>query len=192
MREIVDEADFVAPGPSPMTERLDSIFLHKVGGPLIFLGVVAPRLPVDLHLGGAAHGRDRLCDRHVRRLARRDATGHVVPITARRRRVGRGRLGGRLPAPDPDPLPLPGDSRGLGIHGQSRCDRGSDDVPGRPPGSGVPSASVRVRVCRAGDPGRSHDRRRAGSTGDDLRHPLYDVLGTAPRLRAPHCGVHSG
>lgn len=40
VREIVNEADFVAPGPSPMTERLDSIFLHKIGGPLIFLGVV--------------------------------------------------------------------------------------------------------------------------------------------------------
>jgi ferrous iron transport protein B len=40
VREIVDDAEFQAPGPSVLTERLDSIFLHRVFGPLIFLAVV--------------------------------------------------------------------------------------------------------------------------------------------------------
>lgn len=40
VREVVDQADFVPPGPSAISDRLDSYFLHKVWGPLIFLGVV--------------------------------------------------------------------------------------------------------------------------------------------------------
>lgn len=40
VRDIVDEAGFVPPGPSKLSERLDSVFLHKVFGPLIFLAVV--------------------------------------------------------------------------------------------------------------------------------------------------------
>lgn len=40
VREVVSEADFVPPGPSAMTERLDSAFLHRIWGPLIFLAVV--------------------------------------------------------------------------------------------------------------------------------------------------------
>lgn len=40
VRGIVDEADFVAPDPSELTERLDSMFLHRLWGPLIFLAVV--------------------------------------------------------------------------------------------------------------------------------------------------------
>lgn len=40
VREVVTEADFVPPGPSAMSERLDSLFLHRVWGPLIFLAVV--------------------------------------------------------------------------------------------------------------------------------------------------------
>lgn len=40
VRDIVDEAGFVPPGPSKLSERLDSIFLHKLAGPLIFLAVV--------------------------------------------------------------------------------------------------------------------------------------------------------
>ena len=38
--EVVDEAGFVAPGPSALSERLDSLFLHRVWGPLVFLAVV--------------------------------------------------------------------------------------------------------------------------------------------------------
>ena len=38
--EVVQGADFVPPGPSAMSDRLDSIFLHRLWGPLIFLGVV--------------------------------------------------------------------------------------------------------------------------------------------------------
>lgn len=40
VRDIVVDADFVAPGPSAVSEKLDSIFLHRVWGPLVFLGVV--------------------------------------------------------------------------------------------------------------------------------------------------------
>jgi ferrous iron transport protein B len=40
VREVVDNADFVQPGPSGSSERLDSIFLHRVWGPLSFLAVV--------------------------------------------------------------------------------------------------------------------------------------------------------
>jgi ferrous iron transport protein B len=40
VREVVDQAGFVPPGPSAMSERLDSIFLHRYLGPLVFLGVV--------------------------------------------------------------------------------------------------------------------------------------------------------
>jgi ferrous iron transport protein B len=38
--EVVEEAGFVPPGPSAVSERLDSLFLHRVWGPLIFLAVV--------------------------------------------------------------------------------------------------------------------------------------------------------
>jgi ferrous iron transport protein B len=40
VREIGRQAEFEAPGPSRLTDRLDAIFLHKVWGPLVFLGVV--------------------------------------------------------------------------------------------------------------------------------------------------------
>ena len=40
VREVVDEAGFVPPGPSEFSERLDGIVLHKVFGPLLFLAVV--------------------------------------------------------------------------------------------------------------------------------------------------------
>jgi ferrous iron transport protein B len=40
VRDVVDRAGFVAPGPSAWSERLDSIFLHRIAGPLVFLAVV--------------------------------------------------------------------------------------------------------------------------------------------------------
>jgi ferrous iron transport protein B len=40
VREFVRAAGFVAPGPSSWSERLDTLFLHRVFGPLVFLGVV--------------------------------------------------------------------------------------------------------------------------------------------------------
>ena len=40
IREVGRAARFQAPVPSAVTQKLDSIFLHRVGGPLIFLGVV--------------------------------------------------------------------------------------------------------------------------------------------------------
>jgi ferrous iron transport protein B len=40
VREVVDEAGFVAPGPSAMSERLDAVFLHRILGPIVFLAVV--------------------------------------------------------------------------------------------------------------------------------------------------------
>ncbi len=40
VRQIVTGADFVAPGPSKLSERLDGIFLHRFLGPLLFLAVV--------------------------------------------------------------------------------------------------------------------------------------------------------
>lgn len=40
VREVVDEAGFVAPGPSAWTDRIDSVVLHRVFGPLLFLAVV--------------------------------------------------------------------------------------------------------------------------------------------------------
>ncbi len=39
IRELCRAADFTPPGPSRLTRRLDSLFLHKVWGPLIFLAV---------------------------------------------------------------------------------------------------------------------------------------------------------
>ena len=38
--DVTRQAQFERPGPSRLSERLDSVFLHRVGGPLIFLGVV--------------------------------------------------------------------------------------------------------------------------------------------------------
>lgn len=40
IREVGRAAKFEAPGPSPTTQKLDSIFLHRVGGPLVFVAVV--------------------------------------------------------------------------------------------------------------------------------------------------------
>lgn len=40
IRDAVAAADHRPPAPSKLTNRLDSIFLHRVAGPLIFLGVV--------------------------------------------------------------------------------------------------------------------------------------------------------
>lgn len=40
IREVGKRSEFTAPGPSALSERLDSILLHKVWGPLIFLAVV--------------------------------------------------------------------------------------------------------------------------------------------------------
>lgn len=40
VRGIVDEAGFVPPGPSELSERLDAVFLHRLFGPLVFLAVV--------------------------------------------------------------------------------------------------------------------------------------------------------
>jgi ferrous iron transport protein B len=40
VRHAVETAHFTPPGPSGLSERLDSIFLHRIWGPLVFLGVV--------------------------------------------------------------------------------------------------------------------------------------------------------
>jgi len=40
IREVAHKAEFRAPGPSRLTERLDSIFLHRYLGPAVFLAVV--------------------------------------------------------------------------------------------------------------------------------------------------------
>ena len=40
IREVGRAADFRAPQPSSTTQKLDSLFLHRIGGPLIFLAVV--------------------------------------------------------------------------------------------------------------------------------------------------------
>ena len=40
VREVVGEAGFAPPGASTWSERLDGVFLHRVWGPLVFLGVV--------------------------------------------------------------------------------------------------------------------------------------------------------
>ncbi|MDA0329669.1 MAG: ferrous iron transport protein B [Gemmatimonadetes bacterium] len=40
VREAVRVAGFVPPGPSRFSERLDSLFLHRWGGPLVFLAVI--------------------------------------------------------------------------------------------------------------------------------------------------------
>lgn len=40
VREVVDGSSYVQPGPSVLSDRLDSIVLHKILGPLVFLGVV--------------------------------------------------------------------------------------------------------------------------------------------------------
>ncbi|HSM07016.1 MAG TPA: ferrous iron transport protein B [Longimicrobiales bacterium] len=40
IREIGEAADYRPPQPSVLSQRLDNVFLHRVWGPLIFLGVV--------------------------------------------------------------------------------------------------------------------------------------------------------
>ncbi len=40
VQEVVEGANFVPPRPSGPSERLDSLFLHRIWGPLVFLGVV--------------------------------------------------------------------------------------------------------------------------------------------------------
>jgi ferrous iron transport protein B len=40
VREAVDAAEYGAPGPSRLSERLDAVFLHRIAGPLVFLAVV--------------------------------------------------------------------------------------------------------------------------------------------------------
>ena len=38
--KVVDRASFVSPGPAQSTNALDSVFLHRISGPLVFLAVV--------------------------------------------------------------------------------------------------------------------------------------------------------
>ena len=38
--KVVDRASFVSPGPAQSTNTLDSVFLHRIWGPLVFLAVV--------------------------------------------------------------------------------------------------------------------------------------------------------
>ena len=38
--KVVDRASFVSPGPAQKTNALDSVFLHRIWGPLVFLAVV--------------------------------------------------------------------------------------------------------------------------------------------------------
>ena len=40
VQDVVQKASFVPPGPSAASERLDSVFLHRLWGPLVFLAVV--------------------------------------------------------------------------------------------------------------------------------------------------------
>ncbi|MBW3534773.1 MAG: ferrous iron transporter B [Gemmatimonadetes bacterium] len=40
VRQVVHAAEYRAPGPSTLSERLDSVFLHRIAGPLVFLAVV--------------------------------------------------------------------------------------------------------------------------------------------------------
>ena len=47
VRSVAQDAGFAPPRPSRLTERLDSVFLHKVCGPKIFMAVVLQVIPVS-------------------------------------------------------------------------------------------------------------------------------------------------
>ena len=55
--------------PVTWTDRLDRVLTHKLWGTLVFLAADVRGLPVDLHLGQAAHGPDRRRQGRAGRLA---------------------------------------------------------------------------------------------------------------------------
>jgi ferrous iron transport protein B len=150
VREIGRRAGFVAAGPSRLTERLDSVLLHKVWGPVVFFAVVV--LVFQAIFSWATP------DRHERALGGELPAGLLDPLAHHQRRLRGCRLRRHLPAPDPHPLPLPGDPGGLGLPGPRRVHRGPADVPGRAPGPGLSSPAVRLRLRSAGDPVGSDGR----------------------------------
>ncbi len=81
VRTVVEAADFVPPGPSRLSERLDALFLHRLWGPVAFLAVVVLvfqsiftwAVPLmdgidDLSLGSGAWLGDNLPDTWLRSL----------------------------------------------------------------------------------------------------------------------------
>ena len=161
VREVVSAADFVPPGPSGLSDRLDSIFLHRFGGPLVFMAVVVlvfqsiftwavPLMDgVDWMIGSSGDWLStNMSDTWFRSLL---VDG----------RMGRRRLRRDLPPADPHPFLLHRDPRGLRIHGPSRGHRRPNDVSGRAAGPRLPAAPFRLRMRGAGDPRGENGRRRA-------------------------------
>ena len=184
-----DEASYAAPAPPVWTRRLDAVFLHPVAGPLVFLAVV---VAVFQTIFSAARPLMDAVDHAV------SASGawlsallpaSLLQVAAARGRVGRRRLGRRLPAADPAALPLHRPPRGLRLPRARRAHRRPHDAEGGPSGEVVPPAALGLRVRRAGRPGHPHDREQARPHRDDPHRAVHDVLGAAARLHADHRGL---
>ena len=136
------------PKPPLWTRRLDSVLLHRVWGPLIFLAVVIAVFQVVFTIGQPlSDGLGRLLTdlgAHVALAAPRQ----LAPRPAPRRPLERRAVRARLPAADPSALPLHRHPRRLRLPRPRRPHRRPRHARHRPQRQSLHPAALRLRLRR--------------------------------------------
>ena len=180
-----ENAKYRRPATPVWTQRLDSVFLHRIWGPLIFAVVVVGIFQTIFAVGQAPSNMlQHFLDVHGRAAGSIPAAGHFQ-FTHHQRRVEGHRLGAGLPAADSAAVPGDRNSRGLRLSVARGGDRRSHHVAGRAERQELHSAAVGLRLCGAGDHGHAHHREQARPHGHHPDCAVHDLLG------AP-AGVHHG
>jgi len=111
---------YQSPAASKWNRRLDSVFLHPVGGPLVFFAVVVARLSDNFHRRQASDAgvAGRYCG--LRELAWEGAARFDFPFPFDRRRLDRCWIGAGLSAADSVALSVYRHLGRLGLSGARR------------------------------------------------------------------------
>ena len=122
--QVSSRTNYRSPDASLWTRRLDSILLHKIAGPAIFLAVVFAVFQVVFTLGQPLSDGLGLLLTHGGAKAAHDAAGQLAAPAAARRTVERRAVGAGLSAADPAAFSFHRSAGGLGLSRPRRADRG--------------------------------------------------------------------
>ena len=190
--QVSTRTNYKAPASPLWTRRLDSVLLHRVWGPLIFLAVVIAVFQVVFTIGQPLQrlaGQWPYPARHACRAA-------AIPIPWLQALVHDGLWNGvqAVLVFLPQILLLflfIGMLEDSGYLARAALIADRADALHRAQRQGVHPAALGLRVRCAGDHGHAHHREQARP---DRHHPdraVHDLLGAAADLHADHRGVHS-
>ena len=173
------------------TRRLDSIFLHKFWGGVIFLVVIVGVFQTIFSVGQPASDLLQKVLGHGRDPSFQPAScGRDQFAGGQRSLEGRG-IGAGLFAADSAALPGHRNSGGFRIPGARRRHLRQGDGQGGPERKVIHSPAVGLRMRRPGHYGHAHDREQTRPHCHHSDCAVHDLLGTASGVHHGDCGLYS-